>query len=390
MLDLFAPIEIPLYLVMGVLEIVVVLVAICFFLYRKVKLYKPHYQANTRPDDYIRSYLKLALEHTRKYAQSLEADANNGVIDAMKKRVNLVARINWLTLERDFVSNVVPNHTYWDDISYRIQKMLKRWEEAEVMELPPLETAVSALLSESSENMDIESFDPEKHDIRRLGPQGDTDDRLRERVRYLEKQVVKLASYKTLYFGLQNTYEGMQKSYKTLKRKIQELSLDAAESEHLKGLLAEHEQAEKAMENQMAQVKERMAAELNQLEDAYIKLEEEHIATLEERTNNLPDPLSAMPEISNTDYMDDPALMQSQELTDNLDNQLREFRGFLHSLSLDTDTKLEIDDKSADIERTNQEIKTCINMLEMERDRLQKEVHALHGHSEPTEEEDAA
>ena len=388
-MNLFAPVEIKLYMLLGIFEVLVVLLIVVFVLYRKVKLYKPHYQANTSPVDYIKRYYNKVLDHTRKYANKLAPDAVQGDPTALKKRKSMVARLNWLVLEKDFISIEYPNNSYWDDISFRIQKMLKRWEEIAFIDGPPNDDAVTRILEEnpdgesSAQGEEIideegkEEYDPEKGDISRAGPQGLTNEALKRRVQYLEKQIRKLGSYKTLYYGLQKTYEGMQKSYKALKRTINDMQLSAEDAEKLKNAIAEHEASEAKLKQEMDKMdaaKERMNQELHQLEDAYVKLEEEHFEQQAQMAPTFSAELTALKDGEASDE-----LISYQELFDHHDNVLREFRGFLHSLELDTDTKLEIDDHSENLEKTKEEIKTCVSVLEMERDRLNKELKSLKG-----------
>ena len=388
-MNLFAPVEIKLYMLLGIFEVLVVMLIVVFVLYRKVKLYKPHYQANTSPVDYIKQYYNKVLDHTRKYANKLAPDAAQGDPSALKKRKTMVARLNWLVLEKDFISIEYPNSSFWDDISFRIQKMLKRWEEIAFIDGPPNDDVVTRILEDNPEEENTakggkffdeegtEEFDPERGDISRAGPQGLTNEALKRRVQYLEKQIRKLGSYKTLYYGLQNTYEGMQKSYKALKRTINDMQLSAEDAEKLKGAIAEHEAAEAKLKQQMDQMdaaKERMNQELHQLEDAYVKLEEEHF---EQQAKMAPTFSAELTALRDGETSDD--LISYQELFDHHDNILREFRGFLHALELDTDTKLEIDEHSENLEKNKEEIKTCVSVLEMERDRLNKELKSLKG-----------
>lgn len=388
-MNLFAPIEIKLYMLLGLAEMLVVLSIVIFILYRKVKLYKPHYRANTTPTDYIKEYLNKALDFTRKRATKLAPDASRGEPTALKQRKSLVARLNWLVLEKDFVAFEFPKTNYWEDINYRIQKMLKRWEEIAFIDAPPDDNAIARALGEDEvissdgplddeffDSEGLEEYDPEKGDISKVGPQGTTEDALRRRVQYLEKQVRKLASYKTLYYGLQNSYDGMQKSYKNLKKTISEMHLNADDAERLKNMISEHEAAEDKLKQKMKQMEgaiDRQSQELNQLEDAYVKLEEEHFEQQAKQGPSFSAQLTALKE--GEDFDGD--LISYQELFDHHDNILREFRGYLHSLDLDTDTKLDIDEHTEDLERNKEEIKTCVSVLEMERDRLQKELKSL-------------
>ena len=392
-MNLFAPVEIKLYLLLGIAEVLVVLLIVAFILYRKVKLYKPHYQANTSPVDYVKRYYNKALDHTRKYAAKLAPDASKGDPAALKKRKSMVARLNWLVLEKDFVSFEYPNASFWDDINFRIQKMLKRWEEIAFIDAPPSDDVVTRILDEDGEGASdkddgeeyldeegTQEYDPERGDISKSGPQGLTNEALKRRVSYLEKQVRKLGSYKTLYYGLQNSYEGMQKSYKALKRTISDMQLNSEDAEKLKQAIADHEASENKLKQQMDQMdaaKDRMSQELNQLEDAYVKLEEEHFEQQAQQAPTFSADLTAL-----NDGESSEELISYQELFDHHDNILREFRGYLHSLELDTDTKLEIDEHSENLEKNKEEIKTCVSVLEMERDRLNTELKTLKGESD--------
>ncbi|MDH5545147.1 MAG: hypothetical protein OEZ43_06105 [Gammaproteobacteria bacterium] len=370
------PIEVKLYMLLGLAELIFILIALAIFLYLKVRKYKPHYQANTSPIDYIKRYLNIALDYSRSYANSLADDANKGDIEATKRRMHMVARLNWLVLEKDFISFVNPNTSYWDDINFRIKKMLRRWQELGFIEAPPNEHVITVTLSQGQDGNGEPEYDPSKGDISQIGPTGDTPADLRARVQYLEKQVRQMASYKTLYFGLQNTYEGIQKSYKELKKAMAGMRMDSVDAERLKQIIAEHEMAEKSMEDQlehMEQSKKRLNEELNQLEAAYEALEHERAESpIDEDTDfNLESPRTATPAVE--------MIVNYSDLFDNYENVLREFRGFLHTLQVDTDTKLEIDEHAEILDRSKNEIKTCVSTLEMERDRLMQELIELKG-----------
>jgi hypothetical protein len=132
---------------------------------------------------------------------------------------------------------------------------------------------------------------------------------------------------------------------------------------------------------QMEDSQKRLTDELTQLEAAFNKLEEERRQDLEKMASGMigipPDELG----VAIKDETGSRDVIASQQAFDNHDIMIREFRAAFHALNLDTDTKILLDEKMHDLEKTNEEIRTCLGMMEMERDRLQQELDTLKGNT---------
>ena len=116
-------IELNIYLFFVLLEVLFALLVIIAVLIKRIRKYKPHYEANTSPQEYFKRYLSTAIKFTRGYAQQINTEAENGDKLAIKRQKYMVARLNWLVLERDFITTTKPIKSYWDDINFRIGKM---------------------------------------------------------------------------------------------------------------------------------------------------------------------------------------------------------------------------------------------------------------------------
>ncbi len=364
-------IELNIYLFFVLLEVLFALLVIIAVLIKRIKKYKPHYEANTSPQEYFKKYLLTAIKFTRGYAQQINTEAENGEKLAIKRQKYMVARLNWLVLERDFITTTKPIKSYWDDINFRIGKMLTRWTEAGfINELPDGEIVTRSLRADGNDRLEGTGRDSrEKESAPSL-----EENKLRERIKYLEKQVIQLSSYKTLFEGLQKTYDGLRESYKNLKEAIQGLELSSEDAERLKQIINDHESAETVLDSKLKEMEEqqnRLNQELQQLEAAFVTLESEQQETEEKRKQELEKMSALQAEQQKTD------LNISIEVVDNLEVSIRELRGAINAVEMDTDAKLELDDQVQSLGIQTQEIKTCFKTLEMENERIQQQINEL-------------
>ncbi len=367
-------IELDLYLALTILEAITILGLLTGFLYFRVKKYQPFFEAKKHPDIFLKKYLEETIGRTKKYAISLEAAAEKGDIEAKEHRQNMVARLNWLALEKEFVKRKKIEPSFWDQLNIKINKLLNRWQSNGLIEALPTETTINEILTEEmtkktdfndpmtpSEQQDKSAYANQKNTI--TFDESDSK-QLKTRIKELEKQVRNLSSYKALFLGLQNTYNAMVNSYKELKQSLFELNLNEDESEELKEILNEHENKQHELESKMKNLegdKERLKAELEQLEAAYLMQQQEQLAKTQEQQKS-----TGTHELINI-----------QEMIDNQDLVIRELKANLHALPLDTEIKLTINETTAEFERNHREIGTCVQMIEMERERLAEEVNGL-------------
>jgi len=372
-------IELDTYLFLTILEAITILGLLAGFLYFRVKKYKPFFEAKKHPDSFLKKYLEETIGKTKKYAASLESAAEKGDTDAKEHRQSMVARLNWLELEKEFVNRKKIKSSFWIKLNTRINKLLNRWQSNGIITALPDEATINNILAEdetdssdsrsSSDPQDEASYANQKNTI--TFDEGDSK-QLKKRIKELEKQVRNLSSYKALFFGLQNTYNAMVKSYKELKKSLFELNLNTDESEKLKEILNTHDDKQNELESKMKNLegdKERLKEELEQLEAAYMLQQQEQLAKAQEQTEN----------------KEEIELVNIQEMIDNQDLVIRELKATLHALPLDTETKLAIDETTAEFERNHREIGTCVQMLEMERERLLEEVNGLQEQPAPNE-----
>lgn len=367
-------IKMNVFIFLSIVEAFVIVVLVAIFWYFRARKYKPYFEANTQPDQYIKRWLTNVMEYTRLHAMSLNKAAKKGDPEAIERRLNMVARLNWLSTERDFVEMGMPKTQYWVDISRHINKLLKRWISVKFIEGAPDGQAIAAALAPrageeagtpaESAAADVQADDVDTaSDLPYDAEDGPPPKDLKARVAYLEKQVRKLSSYKSLFFGLQSTYEEVQKSYKKLKKSLSTMALDAEQADVLQKLLADHEAHESSLEEKLRQLednKERMTAELQQLEALFNMQQQE----LDQNRTSAP----AAPAISSEDQE------RIRELIDSQQTVLREIMAVIHTLPADADTKMALGDKAKEFERNNREIETCVTMLEMELGRLQQEL----------------
>ncbi len=374
-------IELNTYLFYGLLDILIVLIVVIAVLTKRLKKYKPYYEANTSPNDYFKKYLALAIKFTRDYAQKISSDAENGDKQAIKRQKHMVARLNWLVLERDFISTTKPISSYWNDINFRISKLLTHWTEANLItELPNEKILTHSLRNTSNEGLDNDGLNsPLSGKIF----QPDTENsKFRERIKYLEKQVLQISSYKTLFEGLQNTYDSLKESYKKIKEAVQELELDADNSKRLKHIIDEHESAESIMEDQVKTMKDKQAhlnTELLQLEAAFATLEKEHFNAGKNSEQELKEMTALKNEPREADH---DSLSSSKEAVESLENSIRELRGAINLVDIETDIKLELDEKAQHLGVQTNEIITFYSVLELENQRMQQELDQFNDENE--------
>ncbi len=346
------------YMLYGILEGLLIFGGIALFFYLRAKKYKPFYDHGTNPEEFHKRYLQQSLSLTRDYAHSLNKAASNGDPKAIKAQQLLVARMNWLTLEKDFVFIGKPSETYWQHLSKKIQSLLKRWEMAQFIDRQPDEKIVAAVVNSD----DIEpgaSGEPAKDTA-------NDDGILHKQIAALKKQVHNLSDYKELYFTQQNAYREMSDAYKQLKSALNSLEMEAENAAKLRELLASHEQNEEIMEQQIKEMEarqERLSAELEQLEAVFN-------AQLEESEHSNSD------ELSESVMLMGEETQNIQEIIDQQNSAVNKLKAKILGMNTDPDTRLKLEEHLAEIERGNQELQTCIQMLELERDRLSNELQS--------------
>ena len=237
-----------------ILEAFVIVALLAIFWYFRAKKYKPYFDANTQPELFIKRWLTHVIEYTRIHAMTFNKAAKRGEADAIEQRLNMVARLNWLSLERDFIERGKPKAEYWTKLSKQIGLLLKRWKMVKfINELPDADAIDAALTTEPGEASNVDEKDT-LSDYQYDEEDGPPPTDLKERVAYLEKQLRKLSSYKSLFFGLQSTYDEVQKSYKKLKKSLSTMALNAEQTEALQKMLAEHEANESSLEAKLKQM----------------------------------------------------------------------------------------------------------------------------------------
>jgi len=371
-------IELNFYVFLVILESTAILALLAGFLYWRVRKYKPFFDLKQNPDLFLKKYFKNIIKATKSYATSLNNAAEEGDEKAKKHRQSMVARLNWLELEHDFVERNKPNIKFWKKLNKRISCVLKRWQLAGIIQKLPDEQTINSILAPPTPSIEDENsfeFDanPGKENILDIGdddqdptPIGDSLDNDSEgdkkRITQLEKKVRNLSSYKALYLGLQNNYNEILTANKNLKKNIFSLEFDAANTEKLTSLFNKHDAQQQTLEDKMNNLegdKERLRDELEQLEAAYqLQLETNNIATQQ----NPPD---------------EEDLINVQEIIDDQDTVIRELKAKLLSIELEQKAKESLDNITEEFEKNNREISTCFQMLEMERERLQDEVSVL-------------
>ncbi len=358
-------------MIYGILEGLLIFGGIAAFFYLRARKYKPYYEHGTKPEDFHKHYLQQSIGHTRDYAHSLQKAADSGDEDAIKTQKLLVARLNWLTLEQDFVSTEKPDQGYWRSLNKKIRALLKRWELVKFIEQPPDESLVANVIG----NTDRESGEARgAHPGADGSMDGDkaiiefaSDVDLEKQVEALKKQVRNLASYKDLYFTQQHAYREMTDSYKQLKTALKSMEMEAENAAKLRELLASHEQNEEILEQQIQEMEarqERLNAELEQLEAVFnAQLEEEE---RKQAGNDATESVMLMGEET----------QNIQEIIEQQSSAVRNLKARILGLSTDPDTRLQLEEQIEEIERGNQELQTCLQMLELERDRLSNELQS--------------
>lgn len=360
----------------SILEVIIVLLIVCIFLYLRVRKYKPYYLANTEPEMFFRHYLDQALEFTRQHAHSLEAQAEAGNRRAIMHRQNLVARLNWLVLEKDFLAVTKPDEEYWDDMNQRITRLLDQWDLVGFIDGRPSEKTVTRALSAGdippNDLMSDSDFLPDINDQHQAAAGGEhgsadlaqVDEQTKARIAYLERQVHQLDSYKSMFFGLQKTYESTKGAYKKMKNQLFSLQLEADQAEKLKNIIQEHESTENTMEDQMKSMedsKQRLNDELKQIEALYnLKLDEEEKV----KRNKQVTAESLNYENPSDDMIEFKDIMDLQEIT------LRELTAAILELNMDVEKKMAFEDMLEKLTKQNQELLICMKTLDMGREHL--------------------
>jgi len=400
-------VEMPGFIFYGILEVIIVLLFVILYQWRQIRKYKPFFMANKKPTIFIRKYLEKALKYTRDYANTLKPLADQGKRSAIEHRQNLVARLNWIVLERDFLIDETPDKPYWDDMNNRISRLLDQWDLVGFTKGRPDADAITRALTDedkaviSAENDFLPDLPEDGKSLTdHNGIPKDIDPAAKARIKFLERQVHQLDSYQKMFFGLQETYNGLKKHYRKMKNQIFDLKIDSEHAEELKVIIQQHEMHEKEMEDKISQAEQsrtRMTDEIHQMEEVYNlqiqQLEEklEHNAgtsridqDADDAYSNIQsaDSLSSFTdenaELAETANLLKKAIAKEDgyRISDIMDEQtvrIRELIASIHELDVDIDSKMALEERIELIEKANLEMVTAMQVIGMEAQRLHEE-----------------
>ena len=340
--------EISFYLFLGMCEVMLILVIIIGVQAVFLKKYRPYFMANTRPEMFLRKYIQYLIKHTQKFAKGFNKSAKNGDETAIKTQQHMTARLNWLVLERDFATTTSPDIRYWEDINTRIKDMLAHWKEVEYIKEPPDVELIELAIEGKPEDFDFDN--------------ANLDEDVKKQIANLKKKASATSSYESMYKEMEMAYKTLEASYKELRDSVSDLKVDSGETEKLKTIIAAQEANEEslnAMMTEMEESKERLHAELAQLEDAFVELESTSLNS------------SILKNSDNIDAQEMLAILEQQQTL------FSDFRKTLNSLNMKPSQQQKVDDHTDKMQKTHKEINHSMQMLELERERLEEEVRML-------------
>jgi len=343
-------IELNFYFFLAVLELLVVLVIIVLVQGFFLKKYRPYFMANTRPELFLRKYIQRLIKQTQKFAKPFSKSAAEGDDTAIKTQQHMTARLNWLVLERDFAVTTEPDIRYWEDLNNRIKSMLKEWKEVEIIKEPPELKVVKLAIDSNVDDIDFENMD--------------IDQAAKDEITALKARNQTLSSYEQMYKEMDLAYRTLEESYNELKNGFDGVELEAKEAEKLRKIIEQQEANEanlNAMIEEVEKSKERLNEELEQLEEAYGALEQEAVHT----SGN------ALKSGDSPDAKEIRGFLNKQE------EMLGNLSKTLSKINLKPAQQDKVDKHTDDIKKTNKEINHCLQMLELERERLAEELEHL-------------
>lgn len=346
--------EISFFLFLGMCELMLVLAIVAGIQAFFLKKYRPYFMANTKPHLFLRKYIQYLIKHTKKFAKGFEKAAKDGDSTAIKTRQQMTARLNWLVLERDFATTTNPDIRYWEDINIRIKDMLAHWKEVEYIKEPPDIEIITLAIDGQPEDFDFDS--------------ADIDEEVKKQLAALKKKAGAVSKYESMYNEMELAYQTLEASYKDLRDSVSKLKLEAGEAEKLKAIIAEQEANEQSLNAMLTEIensKERLNDELNQLEDAFGQLESTSAINNEVLKNS-----------GNVDAQEVLAILEQQQ------NLFADFRKTLNTLNMKPSQKQKVDDQTDKMQKTHKEINYSMQMLELERERLEEEVRQLNEEDE--------
>ena len=334
------------YLFVGVLEVIVILLIITIIQGFFIKKYRPYFMANTKPELFLRKYLQRLIRQTKHFAKQFSKPAAEGDNSAFKTQQHMTARLNWLVLERDFAITHEPDNKYWEDINNRIKRMLVEWKEIELIKEPPELQIVKLAIDSGDYELDLDNID--------------LDEAVRDEIKTLKQRISSLSSYEKMYNDMDLAYRTLDQSYNELKTGLNALELEAKEAKKLRRLVEQQEANEanlNAMLDEVEKSKNRLNEELEQLGEAYEALEHEAM-----------EGLNTLKTSDNIEAKDILVALQKQE------DILKSLKKTLNNISMKPSQKDKVDKHTDDISKSNKEINHCMQMLELERERLADEL----------------
>lgn len=319
-----------------ILEFAIIAAGLAIYFYIRLKKLKASTSATpaTDAEKGIYNSLKDHLEQQIKSTRQEIAGNSRGEGDATRRKITrlLSQRIKFLKLEKDVVDDEVKDQSYWKKICDRLADIINIKDEKPA--IPDEKPHTKAI-----ENTHIEAIDDSAY--RR-----------------------KIIRYQAQIMALHEEFENYRKSTQKLTSKISNPENDMDNDAAIMELMADikgHDDRLQASLSQLNKDNERLQKQLNDSEKEAYKLDYKLNREKRESAKSDADSISTTAEEE---------IFRLRDIIDRQYSSIDELKNAVAQGQGDDENKQELSNKFQAVENSQNELRTCIDILEMENQRL--------------------
>lgn len=353
-------IEIQLEYLLFAIETILVVSGIAIFYYFRskktdVKVTVKKIEGNTFHQGVTAELAKAKLNLDRAMVSSGESKADEDKVKSMR------ARIAWLEMESEAANQKIESGKFWNDNYSRVVDMLNKFG---LLEVTKVEQKLEVAIEDGAGD---ESGEESLAEILEKKDQEDNI-KLRRQVAFLEERVTNLGKFRDLFFDLKQQMDEMKKANRNLKASLLAAMSDGDHvSLDIPRYIEEHDEAERMVEQELHSVE----TQRRHLHDKLSAAEENHRKDVRKLNTEWQNTVArtrdkerekSVKEMSSLKQLAGDQTRQIMALNDSLKKM--EQGGETDSFALKKQLEA--------VQTSTKDMETCMNVLEMENDRLQE------------------
>lgn len=374
-------IEIQLAYLLFAMEAILVLSGIAVFFYfrskkTEVKVTVKKVEGGNSFHQGVAAELAKAKAHLEKAI--LKSAEGKDAEDLIK---SLRARVAWLEMESTAANQKQETTKYWEDNFRAVVDMLQRFGLVEVTKVETEQVEVEKEVEVQGDSQQDESVDEASADAALAN--GDSElsmadilegkdqadnIKLRRQVAFLEERVANLSKFRDLFFDLKMQVDEMKKANRNLKASLLGMEGDGDHASlDIPRFVEEHDEAERLVDQEL----NRVETQRRHLHDQLNATEQKHRKELRKVNEEWQNTVARTREREREKSAKEMASLK--RLTGDQANQIMELNEELRKLEKDQgQPNYALEKQFKAIEASAKDMETCMNVLEMENDRLQE------------------